>query len=121
MKSTLKRLLPALQILANTILFALLHVKIFHRVAVLPGRDAAGNFMPLQVDHYYSILDFLGKTPFPYIPLFLCLALASVLTSLLAILRKSKRAHLAGHILFALTALGFVLLLWKASATMIVY
>ena len=121
MKSTLKRLLPALQILASTCLLALLHVKLFHRVAVLPGRDEAGNFMPFQVDHYYSILDFLGKTPFPYIPIFFCIVLASVSLSLLAIIRPSKRMHLAGHVLFALSALAFALLFWKASATLILY
>ena len=121
MKRILKRFLPALQILANVCLIALLRVKYFHRVAVLPGRDEAGNFMPLQVDYYYSIPDFLGRTPFPYIPLFLCLAFVSLAASLLALIRKSKGIRLAGRILLALTAVAFLLLFWRASKTIILY
>ena len=121
MKNTFKRLLPALQILANVCLIALLHVKFFHRVAILPGKDAAGNFMPLQVDYYYSILDFLGHTPFPYIPLFFCVTFTSFVASLLTLIRQSKRIRYAGHVLFVLTVIAFALLFWRASQTLILY
>ena len=110
MRKILSVVLEAVKVFLNVLMGALCFIKIDHDVAHLPNAEGGiGKF-----DYFYSIYDKLVREELQFL-VYLALAVMaiSVLLSIFTVLVKDNRKiKIASHIIFAVSALFFLVLLF---------
>ena len=103
-----------LNIIVNCTVLPLYFIKIFHDVAVHPGFDEDGNQIVGRFDHYYSIYYKLDRENLAFILwAAVVISAVSVLSSVLTIVVKdNKILKVASRILFAISVISFLVLLF---------
>ena len=98
----------------NCVILPLYFIKIFHEVAVLPGFDEDGNQIIGRHDYYLSIY---GETCRAGIEFVFWLAFSFVITSIILsvtriFIKDNKALKISSHLLFAISIVFFLVLLF---------
>ena len=112
MRKILSVVLEAVKVCSNVLMGALCFLKIDHDVAYLPNAEGGIE----QFDYFYSIYEKLVREELQFL-VYLALAVMaiSVLLSIFTLLAKDNRKiKIASHIIFAVSALFFLVLLFYA-------
>ncbi len=110
MRKILSVVLEAVKVCLNVLMGALCFIKIDHDVAHLPNAEGGIG----KIDYFYSIYDKLLREELQFL-VYLALAVMaiSVLLSILTLLVKDNRKiKIASHIIFSVSALFFLFLLF---------
>lgn len=102
------------KIVANCIILPLYFIKFYHEVATFPGVDGDGQFIVVYRDYYYSIFYKLNREGLAF-ALWLAVAVSAlsiILSALRIVIKDNKVLKIASHILFGISVIFFLVLLY---------
>ncbi len=110
MRKILSVVLEAAKVFLNVLMGALCFIKIDHDVAHLPNAEGGIG----KVDYFYSIYDKLVREELQFL-VYLALAVMAisvVLSVFTFLVKDNRKIKIASHIIFAVSALFFLVLLF---------
>ena len=102
------------KIVVNCVILPLYFIKFYHDKAAFPGSDGDGQFIVVYKDYYYSIFDKLNREEIAF-SLWLAVAISAlsiILSVLRIVIKDNKVLKIASHILFGISVIFFLVLLY---------
>ncbi len=112
MKKIFMVVLEVIKVCLNVLMGALCFIKIDHDVAYIPNAEGGIG----HLDYYYSIYDKLFREDLQVL-VYLALtvmAISVVLSVALCIVKDNRKMRIASHVIFAVSVLFFLVLLFYA-------
>lgn len=118
MKRKIALLVEISKIIINCLSVPLYFIKTFHEVAVLPGRNENGEFITGRFDYYYSVFDKFSREGILF---FLWLSVAIIIVSstisiLSIVIKDNKKLMIVSHIIFGVSIVLFLSVLFVAAS-----
>ena len=117
-KNKLSFIVEIIKLVINCITLPLLFIPFFHEVAVLPGSIEGGGNITHRIDHYYSIYDKIAREGLSTL---LWIAVVTIAVSVLfcvlnLVIKNSKTLKITGYVIWGISMILFLVLLFIACA-----